>query len=703
MSTRLPPVRHKSISPPALHKCVIEDVERLDKNALFQQGRSYVVTGTNIPHHLPSPNKLRPFMDRKAGEVETWPAGNDTMQPDSQLASKPKLLQKLENYLQKELRALGCQHNTLPSEKRLQPFREVFEYIIENFRTYKPILSAVKHEYESMLQSQKSTIDGLEPLKAMLVNMNEQCEQKILHIKQDEKQELIEVKQENAKLENTITSLRDEIFSLQQQVKKCQAEIGIEYQKYRDESDARKLLIQDINDLKYQQEEMKKALSGSSDNEEGKKEDAVILRIALGKAREELAAKTQKLTEVLSDYGDVVPRREYENLEKKYQVTHEEFEELKKSNNHLHKEHSALIDVHKKVIEQRDGFALDCERMRQSATPRPDWDKCGLYVEGGDERWKHLTTDSSTGDKLDILLAEMTGQDVSVIKSGAGIVDYFEPKGAESSVPAYLHSTERVRNRRLNKRDLLIMIKDIWTEKINNEGPHPLNPARTKMVDYLSVYLKKRFGIDSMVTEWGYNIHDAMTRYSFDSKVSNFTRILNDELDEETHYMGLSRLEGLFKVLVKNDSDDNSYISKQTFHDALRSHFSYLDDDDVKKMVDVAMGELGEVENDQLPYKDLFTEDDEGKMGPFISSIIESHEKDKEKIIQEIELIFERKTDITKNDLTTALQNIDQKLNDKHDLLNYYISMGLRETGQDSVDKQSLINNLRRSCIGHSS
>ena len=38
------------------------------------------------------------------------------------------------------------------------------------------------------------------------------------------------------------------------------------------------------------------------------------------KAREELSSKTQKLTEVLSDYGDVVPRREFEHLEKQLKV-----------------------------------------------------------------------------------------------------------------------------------------------------------------------------------------------------------------------------------------------------------------------------------------------------------------------------------------------------------------------------------------------
>jgi len=41
----------------------------------------------------------------------------------------------------------------------------VFDYVIENFRTYKPLLSAIKQEYEALLSYQKDTIKRLEPLK----------------------------------------------------------------------------------------------------------------------------------------------------------------------------------------------------------------------------------------------------------------------------------------------------------------------------------------------------------------------------------------------------------------------------------------------------------------------------------------------------------------------------------------------------------
>jgi hypothetical protein len=52
-----------------------------------------------------------------------------------------------------------------PSEVRLQAHREVFEYLIEDFKTYKPLLAAVKNEYEVMLAAQRDYIRSLEPLK----------------------------------------------------------------------------------------------------------------------------------------------------------------------------------------------------------------------------------------------------------------------------------------------------------------------------------------------------------------------------------------------------------------------------------------------------------------------------------------------------------------------------------------------------------
>ena len=77
---------------------------------------------------------------------------------------KPKFLEQLESYLSKELRLLGCPSYG-PHELRLQAHREVFEYLIEDFKTYKPLLSAIKNEYELYLGYQEELIKELEPMR----------------------------------------------------------------------------------------------------------------------------------------------------------------------------------------------------------------------------------------------------------------------------------------------------------------------------------------------------------------------------------------------------------------------------------------------------------------------------------------------------------------------------------------------------------
>ena len=56
---------------------------------------------------------------------------------------------------------------------------------------------------------------------------------------------------------------------------------------------------------------------------------------------------------------------------------------------------------------------------------RPEWDKCAKYIEGGEERWKEISKDKSSDELMNTLLAEMTGQDIAIIKAGAGAANEF--------------------------------------------------------------------------------------------------------------------------------------------------------------------------------------------------------------------------------------------------------------------------------------
>nr|XP_008115907.1 PREDICTED: translin-associated factor X-interacting protein 1-like [Anolis carolinensis] len=89
--------------------------------------------------------------------------------------------------------------------------------------------------------------------------------------------------------------------------------VAEEYLRYLNECDARKMLIIDLNEIYRLKEEMK--LTKVQD-ERG--EDTVKLSLALKMARQDLTKAQVDLNTMRANYGDVVPRREFELQEKNY-------------------------------------------------------------------------------------------------------------------------------------------------------------------------------------------------------------------------------------------------------------------------------------------------------------------------------------------------------------------------------------------------
>lgn len=85
---------------------------------------------------------------------------------------------------------------------------------------------------------------------------------------------------ENKSLYQKIEEMRNQQKDLEEQVSKLHDELAAEYQRYRDECDARKLLVADINDLRYQQEDYQMSKKNLQQLEE-EHEDPLTLKIAL--------------------------------------------------------------------------------------------------------------------------------------------------------------------------------------------------------------------------------------------------------------------------------------------------------------------------------------------------------------------------------------------------------------------------------------
>lgn len=653
---RLPPIERKPGSPTGL--------------CLTQAGNS------TIPVHSSSL-----FKEDAVGRLETWPAhssdrglqgpslhitrnkrlvvidDHSSVAASSQLVPKPKFLQHLEDFLERELRCLKVAGNE-PSDLRLQAYRQVFGYLIEDFKTYKPLLSAIKNEYEMMIALQREEIQRLQPLQQMLVAVAEQCEQKILSIREQEKQEVKDLKAENRRLYEKIDTLRNEQVELHHQVERLEEDLGSQYLKYRDEYDARKLLIADMNELRYQHEELLAAKS-SAESQEGEKEDPVMLRIALKKAREDEASATRRLNEMVANYGDVIPRRDYEQLQKHYEIIEEKLETLSNDFKKLHAEHNTLLDVHKQILQQRDDYYIEAETLRRSATPRPNWNRCAAHVAGGVEHWKKATEGKTSDQIVDVLLGEIQGAG----DEGRDTIqaEYFDGLGTGDDVPKYLRYEGKVRNRHVSKRDCLVYIHDIWRKKGLRDA-ESTDGRRYKMSDFMYDYLRQTFGLEEMAIEWAYNLQQSIQRFSnTDDRIQLFWNVLRGTADEELHHGFLERVSLLLSALAKADVEQTGMISKEDFTAVLTgfSLFRVKESEAILSLVQAAENELGCKEEEPMSYQNLFMQDSEGQTGPFLEELRKQTEQERMQFVQEIIDNFDSSALIAVDEFRTAILSID--------------------------------------------
>lgn len=177
--------------------------------------------------------------------------------------AKPRFLEQLECLLKRELEALDNTQDSKVQELRLQVYQEVFGHLIEEFKTYKPILSAIKKEYDITLAHLRDQIRDLLPLRPKLVLVSEQCDKKILEMRVQEREEVRALKQECRHLQSVIESMRSQQSALQIQVDHLKDDLATQYQLYRDERDARKLLITRISTMQSTQD------AEHDDNNEG--------------------------------------------------------------------------------------------------------------------------------------------------------------------------------------------------------------------------------------------------------------------------------------------------------------------------------------------------------------------------------------------------------------------------------------------------
>ena len=87
-----------------------------------------------------------------------------------------------------------------------------------------------------------------------------------------------------------------------------------------------------------------------------------------------------------------------------------------------------------------------------------------MYIDGGDERWTVLSEGRSSDRKLDILLAQIAGVDVSEIRKD----DVFQGQGMGENVPRYLRTEDKVKHRHLTQSEANLMINGFWHHRLTS-------------------------------------------------------------------------------------------------------------------------------------------------------------------------------------------------------------------------------------------
>ncbi|XP_066860452.1 translin-associated factor X-interacting protein 1 isoform X5 [Anser cygnoides] len=533
---------------------------------------------------LPKKQKTPSFQLSASGHWSTWPAfasGQTVLKshkpccaPGERMSSnkqalltipKPRYLEQLESYLRKELQYLDLTKRN-SQELRLQPYREIFEFFIDNFKTYKPLLSAIKNEYEATLAHQKETIHALEPLKAMVATVSEECSQQILALQEKEKVEINMLKQEKQHLLKFIDNMKEEKSSLQTQM-----------------------------------------------------------------------------------------------------------ETLRKDFDQLRKEYQTLLEIQRETAEERDNFFTELQQAQRSCTPRPNWAKCSEVIPGGADRWGCLAEGKTSDQLVDVLLEEI----------GTGLLqemNVFPGWGKGDKVPVYLRHEGEVKNKKLTKKDVVSILKDIWKQKIALEqqtGKRPVLP------EFFLSYLQKKYG-DTSAMEWSYTLYENMRLCPSNHVMSSFYDILTGKVGEEQYHIQNQLISNLQKELAACDPSNSGSLTSEQFRMAMREAFPLKRQDSIQELIDASRYKLDCTE-ELIDYKSLFKEDEEGNPEPFVAKIRSQYIREKQEYLRELRNNLGDLIEVNAEDLKAAFCTIDPDIDDQ--TLDTYVGLAY-QVGREQTDQE---------------
>ncbi|XP_010610572.1 translin-associated factor X-interacting protein 1 isoform X7 [Fukomys damarensis] len=379
--------------------------------------------------------------------------------------------------------------------------------------------------------------------------------------------------------------------------------------------------------------------------------------------RQDLTRTQMELNTMKANFGDVVPRRDFEMQEKTNKDLQEQLDSLRADYEEVRKEHDLLLQLHMTTLKERDQFSSELQDIQRTSTPRPDWTKCGDVVAGGLDRWQMLAEGKNSDQLVDVLLEEI----------GEGLLrekDFFPGLGYGEAIPPFLRFDGRVKNKKPSKKDVVKLLKDVWKERLAEE-------QKEKFPDFFFNFLEHRFGPSDAIA-WAYTIFENIRLFRSNEVMSQFYAILMGKMTESVYINQKETVAQLLKEMINADSQNEGLLTMEQFSTILKRTFPLKKEEHIRELMEAGGWHPNSTNADLFDYRSLFTEDEEGQSEPFVQKLWEQYVIEKDEYLQELkqELGMELYEEVTLSKLRRALMIIDPTL-DKQ-TLNTHLSQAFQ-------------------------
>ncbi|CAH2984800.1 unnamed protein product [Chilo suppressalis] len=323
--------------------------------------------------------------------------------------------------------------------------------------------------------------------------------------------------------------------------------------------------------------------------------DPVVLRIALERCREQLTRTQRELKKTADEYAETVPRRDYDVASAQLHDQTQAVESLRKELEALQETHKRTLALKKGVEEELLEIQERCNELERSGTPRPQWELCADFIGGGRDRWWQLASGLSSRDVLRVLLKELGPA------AESEQLEYFEGLGKDPMIPPYLRYEGKVRNLRLSRREVSVIINDIWLAKLEHARHLP-------MQDYVTNYFEDRYQQPSVRAEWAYNLCAGAEQMLDEPQVKLFWGVLHGHLSEDIYWTQRRHWLALKDALYRHSRDKETTTAEE-FEKCAKAVFPLKSEVDIKNLMDVVRKQLKlKINQNEINLDKLFQE-----------------------------------------------------------------------------------------------